>query len=338
MEEKLDIYTREGKYLGVRSRAECHTENPGFYHKPAWTWVYNSKGEILIQKRSMKKKRYAGCWDAPCSGHVDAGETSLVGAIREAKEEIGLDVDEKDIQFMGEFILDDDYWEIGQIFFIKTDKKIDEFVLQEDEVDEVKWINFDDFKKIFSSDIWAPCPDNYRNHIIQLFEKVLNKKQGKVIAVCGKIASGKSYYANILKEKENAIVFSVDELTYYMVDNRGGEDYTDLTRRATNYFKAKSVELVNYGENVILDLGLWKKELRSNLREFYKKQNINFEIHYVNVDDETWEKNIAKRNKRIDAGDKGCDFYVTEGLIKKVKANWEEPEKNEIDVLYKVKY
>ena len=53
MEELLDVYTREGKYLGVRTRAECHTENPGFYHKPAWTWVYNSKNEILVQKRAL---------------------------------------------------------------------------------------------------------------------------------------------------------------------------------------------------------------------------------------------------------------------------------------------
>lgn len=60
MEEMLDVYTRDGKYLGVKTRSECHTENPGFYHKPAWTWVYNSKNEILVQKRAMCKKKI--CW------------------------------------------------------------------------------------------------------------------------------------------------------------------------------------------------------------------------------------------------------------------------------------
>lgn len=43
MEEKLDVYTRDGKYLGIKSKTECHSENPGFYHKPAWTWVYSSR-------------------------------------------------------------------------------------------------------------------------------------------------------------------------------------------------------------------------------------------------------------------------------------------------------
>ena len=96
MEELLDTYTRDGEYLGVRTRSECHVENPGFYHKPAWTWAYNSKGQVLVQKRAMSKKKFPGYWDMPCAGHVDAGETTKIGAIREAKEEIGVDVSEEE--------------------------------------------------------------------------------------------------------------------------------------------------------------------------------------------------------------------------------------------------
>ena len=65
-----------GKYLGIKPKTECHSENPGFYHKPAWTRGYNSKGELLVQKRAMCKKRFPGLWDIPCAGNVDAGETS----------------------------------------------------------------------------------------------------------------------------------------------------------------------------------------------------------------------------------------------------------------------
>ena len=335
-EELLDVYTRDGKYLGVRTRAECHTENPGFYHKPAWSWVYNSKGEILVQKRAMCKKRYAGFWDMACAGHVDAGESPMDGAIREAKEEIGLDVSKNDIKFMGELIQDEDYWEIGQIFFIKTDKEINEFVLQKDEVEEVKWLKYDAFKKLFYSDIWAPCSDEYKTLIISMFDKIFSK--GKVIALCGKVASGKSTYAKELRKKENAIIFSVDELTYYMVDNKKGEDYTELCRRATNYFKNKSAEIANNGGTAIIDMGLWTKPQREDIRAFFKKNDINFEIHYVKVDDDTWMKNIEKRNKRIDEGDQGYDFYVGEGLIEKVKRMWEEPNKEDVDVIYEVKY
>ncbi|MBR2704867.1 MAG: NUDIX domain-containing protein [Clostridia bacterium] len=334
-EEMLDVYTRDGKYIGIRTRAECHTENPGFYHKPAWSWVYNSKGEILIQKRAMCKKRFAGYWDMACAGHVDAGETPMQGAIREAKEEIGLDVSENDIKFMGELIEDEDYWEIGQIFFIKADKDIDEFILDKNEVEEVKWISFDELKELLYSDIWAPCSEEYKTRVLDLFSKMFN--QGKVIALCGKVASGKSTYAKKIREKENAIIFSVDELTYYMVDNKSGQDYTDLCRRATNYFEAKSAEIAGNGGNVIIDIGLWTKNQRKEIREYFKNKGINFEIHYVKVDDDTWMKNIVKRNQRIEEGDQGYDFVVGEGLLEKVKRMWEEPGE-EVDFVYEAKY
>ena len=109
-----------------------------------------------------------------CAGHVDAGETPKQGAIREAKEEIGLEVSEDDVELMFEHIEDEDYWEIGQVFFIKADKEIEDFTLQKDEVEEVKWLSFDEFKKLFYSDKWAPCSDEYKRLVIEQFEKIFN--------------------------------------------------------------------------------------------------------------------------------------------------------------------
>lgn len=172
MEEKLDVYTRDGKYIGVKTRKECHAENPGFYHKPAWTWVYNSKGEILVQRRAMMKKKYPGYLDMPCAGHVDAGESSIMGAIREAKEEIGIDLNEDDIQFMFEYI-EDDAWEIGQVFFVRVDKDIEEMTLQKEEVDEIKWLSFDEFKKLLYSDKFVPHDKEYKDLVIEKFREIL---------------------------------------------------------------------------------------------------------------------------------------------------------------------
>ena len=173
MEELLDVYTRDGRYLGIKTKSECHTENPGFYHKPAWTWAYNSNGEILVQKRAMCKKRFPGLWDMPCAGHVDAGETSKQGAIREAKEEIGVDVKEEEIKFWFEYI-EDDCWEIGQVFLFKCDKKIDEFILQKEEVELVKWLSFDEFKELLYSDKWVPMDKDYKDMVIQKFVELLS--------------------------------------------------------------------------------------------------------------------------------------------------------------------
>ena len=52
--------------------------------------VFNSRGEVFLQKRSMLKDRQPGMWDSSCSGHLDAGEDYDTCAVRELREEIGL--------------------------------------------------------------------------------------------------------------------------------------------------------------------------------------------------------------------------------------------------------
>lgn len=174
MEELLDVYTKEGKYLGVRSRKDFQKDYPGIYHKPAWTWVYNSKGEILIQKRASSKKMYPNRWDMSCAGHVDAGETPVQGAIREAKEEIGIDVTEDECKFIFEYV-EDRCGELGQVFFIRQDKEIDEFSIDKEEVAKIKWVSIEEFKDIFYSDKWVPCNNDYKDRIVEEFKKLFEK-------------------------------------------------------------------------------------------------------------------------------------------------------------------
>ena len=122
MEELLDIYTREGEHLGARTRSECHQDNPGFYHKPVWIWIFNSDGKLLAQKRAKYKKIAPGLWDIPSAGHVGAGESSIEGAVRETKEELGVDTKPEDYRFVGEYICDKT-WELGQVYLLKRYSK-----------------------------------------------------------------------------------------------------------------------------------------------------------------------------------------------------------------------
>lgn len=159
----------------------------------------------------------------------------------------------------------------------------------------------------------------------------------KVILICGKIASGKSYYAKQLKNKENAIILNTDELTYAMFDNEQGENYMQLAERANNYLMKKTVEIVNAGCNVILDWGFWQNYNRRYMTEFFRAKGINIEWHYISISDKLWDKNIEERNKKIDKGHNKEEFYVTEELKNKVLSLFEEPNKNEIDVWYEFK-
>ena len=160
---------------------------------------------------------------------------------------------------------------------------------------------------------------------------------GKVIIVCGKICSGKSYYSRKLKEELNAVIISPDEATYDLIKNEQGEFYNIFSDRLIKYLTKKVGEIAKAGANVIFERGLWSKEERKNAREYYKNNGIECEIHYVCVDDETWKQNIAKRNQKVLDGNGGSDFYLDEGLMKKLESKWEEPTDDEVDVIYNVK-
>lgn len=158
----------------------------------------------------------------------------------------------------------------------------------------------------------------------------------KVILICGKICSGKTYYSNSIKDSLNAVIISPDEATYDLINNEQGEFYNIFSKRLTNYLTKKVAEIAIAGANVIFERGLWTKKEREEVVKYYKDRNIDCEIHYVYVDDETWKKNIFKRNQRIENGNGGSDFYLDEGLLKKIESIWEEPTNEEIDVIYKV--
>ena len=158
----------------------------------------------------------------------------------------------------------------------------------------------------------------------------------KVILICGKICSGKSYYSNMIKDKYNAVIISPDEATYELINNEQGEFYNIFSKRLNKYLTKKVGEIVKAGANVIFERGLWTKDDREKTIKYYKDRNIDCEIHYVSVDNETWKKNINERNKRIEEGNGGSDFYLDEGLMRKLESMWEEPTKEEYNVLYKV--
>ena len=159
---------------------------------------------------------------------------------------------------------------------------------------------------------------------------------GKVILVCGKICSGKSFYSNKIKDEFNAVIISPDEATYELIDNVQGEFYNVFSEKLNKYLTKKVGEIAKAGANVIFERGLWSRDLRKSMREYYKDNGIECEVHYVCVDDETWKKNIEERNQRVLDGNGGSDFYLDDGLMKKLESKWEEPTEDEYDVIYRV--
>jgi isopentenyldiphosphate isomerase len=87
MTEYFVVVDRNDKVIGKASREECHS-NRNLIHRAVAVIVFNKKGGILFEKRSMKKDMEPGKWGL-VAGHVDSGESYEQSAKREMKEEIG---------------------------------------------------------------------------------------------------------------------------------------------------------------------------------------------------------------------------------------------------------
>lgn len=159
----------------------------------------------------------------------------------------------------------------------------------------------------------------------------------KIIAICGKICCGKSYYAKQIKEKENAVILSTDDATYDLIGNEQGEFYNVFAERVNKYLMKKAVEIVKSGCNVILDWGFWTKAERQETTKYFNQFGIDAEWHYVDIERSRWERLIEERNAKIQNGNGGSDFYVDEGLMEKLLSKFEEPTRDEMDIWIKNK-
>ena len=87
-EEIFDVVDDRDRVIGKQIRREVH--RLGLKHRAVHLLVFNTRGEVYLQKRSFRKDTFPGAWDSSASGHLDSGETYDACAIREAREEIGL--------------------------------------------------------------------------------------------------------------------------------------------------------------------------------------------------------------------------------------------------------
>jgi isopentenyldiphosphate isomerase len=87
-EEIFDIVNERDEVVGQSPRSEVHAR--GLLHRAVHVLVFNARGQLFLQKRSMTKDTAKGKWDSSSSGHVDSGEDYDTCAVREVWEEIGL--------------------------------------------------------------------------------------------------------------------------------------------------------------------------------------------------------------------------------------------------------
>nr|WP_144896924.1 NUDIX domain-containing protein [Lutibacter sp. Hel_I_33_5] len=143
MDEFLDILTPEGKSTGKTAlKSEAHKK--GLFHATIHVWFYTDDKKVLLQKRASVKKVFPNLWDVSVAGHIGAGESIINTAIRETKEEIGLDIIENQLIKIGyrkdeiihpNGILDNEF---KNIFICKLTEPISNLTMQAGEVDDLQ--------------------------------------------------------------------------------------------------------------------------------------------------------------------------------------------------------
>ena len=154
--EIFDLVTEDdSEIIGKAPREECHG-NPSLIHRAVRVMVFHPDGRLLLQKRSLNKKVQPGKWDAAVGGHVSSGETLSQAVKRELAEEIGI------VANAGE---------LESFYFIKVRNSFESenitvyrmthtgpFVMQEEELSDLRFFSFTELKKLFSEspEIFTP--------------------------------------------------------------------------------------------------------------------------------------------------------------------------------------
>lgn len=147
--EYIDIFDENNNPTGeIKEKNLAHEQ--GDFHRTAHIWIINDKNELLLQKRSASKKSHPNCWDISGAGHIRAGETVIQGAIRELKEELGVSVKENELEYIATIksTKNSKNMEFGYVYLVHLNKEIGEYIFEDEEVQEVKYIYYKDLEKM----------------------------------------------------------------------------------------------------------------------------------------------------------------------------------------------
>ena len=141
--ELIQIVDENGNFTGqIMDKEEAHDKN--LLHNEIAVFIINDNKQVLLQKRSANKRFNPNKW-ALCAGHVDADESLETAALRELKEEVGIDISLEELHPFAEreFTIRDSNSHITYFYYTKSNNSENDFVIQEEELSEVKWFDID---------------------------------------------------------------------------------------------------------------------------------------------------------------------------------------------------
>jgi isopentenyldiphosphate isomerase len=149
-DEIVAIVDEQNNVIGSASRREMRAKR--LLHRSTYILVFNAKGELYVQKRTMTKDVFPGYFDPATGGVVLAGENYEESAMRELAEE--MDIREVPLTFLFDFYFEDERSRVwGRAFSCVYDGKI---VPQVEEVEYVEMMTTDDILRRTETEQFTP--------------------------------------------------------------------------------------------------------------------------------------------------------------------------------------
>lgn len=148
-QELLFIVDADNNPLQPQERNVAHKN--GLWDRTTGIWVINRKGQILCQKRSLKKDVKPGFWEAFFGGHLSPNEEYIHNAVQECNEELGIKIIQNDLIPYKVFKSDKPtHKEFQHVFALLSNKESSEFHFEKEEIDQLKWVALKEVKKILT--------------------------------------------------------------------------------------------------------------------------------------------------------------------------------------------
>ena len=151
----------------------------GLWRRTVSCWIMNEKGEVLLQKRAGEKRRNPNKW-AKTGGQVDSGETVEEAIFREVKEELGIEIPKEQIKIDSIYKSDDKNRRFAYNYIFVVNYKIEDYVLQKEEVADVKYFTIEELEEIRKNN---DLNYTFSNWSIEDFEREINKLKDKRIEI-----------------------------------------------------------------------------------------------------------------------------------------------------------
>ncbi|XP_058788355.1 nudix hydrolase 3-like [Vicia villosa] len=190
-QEHFDILNKTGDKTGI-TKPSGQVHRDGDYHRAVHVWIFaESTQQLLLQRRATRKDSRPDLWDISSADHISAGDSALVTARRVLEEELGVtlpkDAFELISAFLQEGVANDGKFinkEHNDVFLVTTIDPIplEALTLQETEVSAVKYIAYDEYKRLLTKEDSDYVPYDVHGQYGQLFDLIEKRYKENTVA------------------------------------------------------------------------------------------------------------------------------------------------------------